>query len=526
MKGEAEQVSLCDLDTSWLRMFQDYSAAPRARIFGSYLQRSAESPYQEYLSLDLRADAGYIVERSWQILFPWPGGCWTPVTGACPLIWKDVALNPVPRNGAGASFLSQILQAGPPAKYYLSVPACLGILRRAAERGKELPAELKVALEAQAGIGMGNDEAVPTPPDENGCLTPWDVQSRRVFEENGTWSALYGGEGGGHGYVQSGSYALNQRDEARDLHNVSAAICAQPGMKQQTFVADCLTPWDTQQQRIFTPGGQAPTLAGADGGGGRNPAGLLFSAGFCAGAAPSAGNIGYETEIAPTMKAGGSGTNMVPTILCLGDQGGQRMDVSWDVAGTLRAQMDGHPPLVLDEADSYCIMGNAIDRLPHNGGNGIGVQADIAYTMTATDRPAVFSRQRVDEFREDEIASTQAARQYKDATDVIRQPYQDTVGALTKSDSRGIGNQYVDQDKCVLEPRNLIRRLTPLEAERLQGFPDSWTDIPGASDTARYKACGNSVAIPCVEFIMGGLALNLILEQRQKEELCTDTPIT
>ena len=51
----------------------------------------------------------------------------------------------------------------------------------------------------------------------------------------------------------------------------------------------------------------------------------------------------------------------------------------------------------------------------------------------------------------------------------------------------------------------LIRRLTPLECERLQGFPDGWTDIPGASGSARYRALGNSVAIPCVEFIMRGI---------------------
>jgi DNA (cytosine-5)-methyltransferase 1 len=53
---------------------------------------------------------------------------------------------------------------------------------------------------------------------------------------------------------------------------------------------------------------------------------------------------------------------------------------------------------------------------------------------------------------------------------------------------------------------NLIRRLTPMECERLQGFPDGWTDIRGGSDSARYKALGNSVAIPCVEFVMRGIA--------------------
>lgn len=42
--------------------------------------------------------------------------------------------------------------------------------------------------------------------------------------------------------------------------------------------------------------------------------------------------------------------------------------------------------------------------------------------------------------------------------------------------------------------------------ERLQGFPDGWTDIPDASDSGRYKALGNSVAIPCVEFVLRGIA--------------------
>ena len=83
------------------------------------------------------------------------------------------------------------------------------------------------------------------------------------------------------------------------------------------------------------------------------------------------------------------------------------------------------------------------------------------------DRHAVYSRQRVDDFRHNDVASTQSARQYKDATDLICQ----------------------QAEACA----HLIRRLTPLECERLQGFPDGWTDIPGASDSARYTALGNSV---------------------------------
>lgn len=113
-------------------------------------------------------------------------------------------------------------------------------------------------------------------------------------------------------------------------------------------------------------------------------------------------------------------------------------------------------------------------------------------------------------FKDDNVASTESARQQKDATDLICQPtYQETVRALTSSGSEGSDGQYAEQDKPAVDGPLLIRRLTPLECERLQGFPDFWTDLPGASDSSRYKALGNSVAIPCVEYIMRGIALVL-----------------
>ena len=140
--------------------------------------------------------------------------------------------------------------------------------------------------------------------------------------------------------------------------------------------------------------------------------------------------------------------------------------------------------------------------------------SSISYTLTAMDRHAIYSRQRVDVFAENEVACTESARQHKDATDLVMQPYQEMVGTLVRSDHKGISNQYVSDDKCIVDSPNLIRRLTPLECERLQGFPDGWTNIPGASDSARYKALGNSVAIPCVEYVMRGIAMVLQNEHR------------
>ena len=54
---------------------------------------------------------------------------------------------------------------------------------------------------------------------------------------------------------------------------------------------------------------------------------------------------------------------------------------------------------------------------------------------------------------------------------------------------------------------NQVRRLTPLECERLQGFPDGWTE--DQSDTNRYKQMGNAVAVPVVEWIIQGIADNI-----------------
>lgn len=165
--------------------------------------------------------------------------------------------------------------------------------------------------------------------------------------------------------------------------------------------------------------------------------------------------------------------------------------------------------------ETFCISGNIIDRQPQNGGNGFGCQPDLSYTLTAMDNHAVFSPQ-----GDSGPSGTEERASSETVTEETDTPgtYQETVGSLCGDDKKGIGNQYVSQDKCIVEKRNLIRRLTPLECERLQGFPDGWTDIPGASDSARYKALGNSVAIPCVDFILKGIAYFLRKCGRERQE--------
>lgn len=453
---EAGQVSIFGPDLWYGKMCREHSPAEsgRARTSASSWKRSSELSAVPFMSLDLTPGHGNLLGESyWELISPYAGGAWTLNTGVSP-------------RGARESSLSRILQGAPPTKYYLSAKACMGILRRAFERGKALPKKLERALKIQAGLAL---------PD--GQITDIDA------------------------------YHINQRDEGIDLQGVSGALMATSNMQMQTFVTQASENTEGFDGYNGDLTGDVAATLGVNCGMSTGRNGIVTAA-FSAGAGASAGSIGYHESVAPTLKAGASG-NCMPSVLCINDQGGQVMEFSEDMTGTLRAQEHGHQPLVyenhgidsryrqmeevaptmsarygtggnnvplVEQEPVICITGNAIDRQPQNGGNGIGYQQDIAYTLTATDHHAVYSRQRVDDFRENAVVSTQSARQCKDAVDLVCQ----------KADVHA----------------HLIRRLTPLECERLQGFPDGWTDIPGASDSARYKALGNSVAIPCVDFVM------------------------
>lgn len=84
--------------------------------------------------------------------------------------------------------------------------------------------------------------------------------------------------------------------------------------------------------------------------------------------------------------------------------------------------------------------------------------------------------------------------------------------ALTAQMGTGGGNVPLKIEKAVLKRgETFVRRLTPLECERLQGLPDNWTE--GGSDSKRYKAIGNGMAQPCADFVIEKLAEVLRKEQ-------------
>lgn len=147
----------------------------------------------------------------------------------------------------------------------------------------------------------------------------------------------------------------------------------------------------------------------------------------------------------------------------------------------------------------YAIAGNIIGREPENGGHHLGVEDDGAmFTLTTADRHAVaFSwSQDADFSAVDECTPTlRAAHSGEPAVCMA----DDTARAAVDEDLAGTL-------KCGGMPPTvaydyIVRRLMPVECERLQGFPDGWTDLGGTPDAPRYKACGNSMAVPVIRHI-------------------------
>ena len=317
------------------------------------------------------------------------------------------------------------------------------------------------------------------------------------------------------------AFHINQREETINLNGISGALMATTNMQMQTFVAEEMRKFESAEK-------EEECLCLNDQGGERMDVSVDVTATLRAG-------MSGHPPLVMGIQQGSAGTEEIPdpALTEEAETGGNNQQILFEnhgidarytgpheVAPTMSARYGtggNNVPLVSDMPESYCIAGNIIDREVQNGGNGLGCQPDISYTLTSADRHAVFSRQRSDEFLQNRVTATQSARQHKDATDLVCEPYQNTVGTIGYTDHKGINNQYVSEDKCIVENRRLIRRLTPLECERLQGFPDHWTDIPGASDSARYKALGNSVAIPCVDFVLRGIAYFLRKMKEEKE---------
>ena len=289
--------------------------------------------------------------------------------------------------------------------------------------------------------------------DKSGMLGTGNDQTIFCLQGNGIDRADTAGCNG-KGWREDTSYTLNTIDRP--------AVCA--GVR-------CLTPWEAQSARVYDQDGVWHSLNANENGGMARDS--VMCAGFKLGNSEQARSIGYAEEQSPTLNAECGGNK--PAVMCLNDQGGNVMGVSHDVSGTLRAQEHGHQPSILD-------MTHACDVIRDCGEIAPSLQARMG--TGGNQIPLTYQMQGFGDYRSGEVASSCKQRDFKDSTDLVC---------------------------AVVRTAMIVRRLTPMECERLQGFPDRWTDIGEwmdskgkrhkDADSPRYKALGNSIALPFWDFL-------------------------
>jgi DNA (cytosine-5)-methyltransferase 1 len=259
--------------------------------------------------------------------------------------------------------------------------------------------------------------------------------------------------------------------------------------------------------------------------------------------------------------------------LVLNDQGGSVMGVSYGVTGTLRAQTHGHQPIVAvksygfepgiakregnpnrfsenlcptlrakmgdnQAAVAYSLQGNMIGRADHNGPQGSGVNEDVSFTLNTVDRHAVCYGISAYESNSMKSSNPHSGIYKADTSRTIdqnggnpacnqggiavvhtysTQSYSEVKESEQGASLKASGGVYGGGSENFVV-QQVVRRLTPLECERLQGYPDGWTALDhedkAVSDTQRYKALGNSFAVPNALFV-----ISRCVKQLQKEEV-------
>ena len=272
---------------------------------------------------------------------------------------------------------------------------------------------------------------------------------------------------------------------------------------------------------------------------------------FKGGQGPKAGSIGYQEDQAPTLTSANSGTNTVPDVV---------YPRVFDITGTSSNSMKSPTPdscfkerTVARTLDTfvgtpdcnqggtvvvkpcYCLQGNGIDRADTAGCSGKGWRENECYTLNTIDRHAVALDCR-NMRGQTELLGTLQAKPNGGHSLNFQNPVCYETTNLTSANSgtntvpdvvyqnTGIGwwNESKvaetlrtpcggDSTKANLvveatSRKYIIRRLTPLECCRLQGFPDWWEDGVEGSDSARYKMWGNGIALPCAADVMRRIA--------------------
>ena len=216
-------------------------------------------------------------------------------------------------------------------------------------------------------------------------------------------------------------------------------------------------------------------------------------------------------ELSPTLNC----ASEQPYVVRPGDTGQEQPIVTHpQIAGTLCASGAGlsRPAGQGNELD-FCVMSAGFKHKAGSQSGSIGFQEETAPTLMAGQQSAVMKASLIG--GEAVIKGQTAAVDCRN----LRETDEVSGTLLAKAASGGYSLNYQNPVRTGL----CVRRLTPTEAERLQGYPDGWTEA-GAdgspiSDTKRYQMLGNSIAVPCVAYIMQGItdAVNQACEKGGKK---------
>lgn len=454
------QVTWSDLGFSFGRTLSEHSAATEDETSTPCWKKLRVSQNQDFLYLDCRKSGNGQKQEPLTVMGGLSLGELTTLkTGEKP---SETAVQEMlsvwgPHSVAEESRLSQILEVNPLPKYNLTAKACLGILRRAERRGKDLPERLKAGLLMQSASGggcNGGGKGALVQTEKSGTLGTGNDQTIFCLQGNCIDRADTAGCNG-KGWKADESYTLNTIDRP--------AVCAEVA---------CMNPWDAQSARVYDQDGVWHSLNANENGGMARDS--VLCAGFKLGNSEKAHSIGYEEETSPTLNAECGGNK--PAVVALD------MTHACDVirecgeqAPSLQARMGtGGNQVPLTYQDVTGTLSPGAHAGSYNGQDAYndmlvcGASPDVAHTLRAKANCA---------YRED-------AETY---------PVQNMV----------------------------VRRLTPMECERLQGFPAGWTDIgdwvktdkrgceikvKGSADSPRYKALGNSIALPFWDWMLRRMA--------------------
>ena len=315
--------------------------------------------------------------------------------------------------------------------------------------------------------------------DKSGTLGTGNDQTIFCLQGNGIDRADTAGCNG-KGWREDTSYTLNTIDRP--------AVCA--GVNNPAIF--CMA---TQQGGAeLRTDDRSPTLTAAAGMSGNNQP--VVCAGFKLGNSEQARSIAYQEELAPTLNAECGGNK--PAVVALDMS--HACDVICDcgeVSPSLQARMGtggNQVPL------TYQAVTGTLSPGAHAGSyNGQDAYNDML--VVSSEISPMLRAKGNDPYREDMAAyiASVDCRNFCEGGE--------TNGTLQAKESRGTSlnlNNTVRQNM-------VVRRLTPMECERLQGYPDGWTDIGEwldskgklrkPSDSPRYKACGNSIALPFWDFL-------------------------